>query len=283
SDNSKDGYLYSEMNYDSRGNLIEYKEYKRNGAIKIHGCYTMDDSGRMLEYRTLRPDGSNKYRESYTYDAAGNQTDLRNFGRTSLFSRKEKIWFHSAAKFDDKQNMLEQNYYYDANDKKLFDRFVYSYYDDGSKKQTVEYNRKGKVRHSWKYDCNPVGKMEAKNLKDTSKICIRYETDAGGNKIKVKEENVKRGKVVRVIHKYDKNENQVEEISYDAKGRLRFHSTSGYDEKDNCTSFTAYRLNSNKIKIRYLFNYDSSGNITERIAYKESSVPAGILKFNYSK
>ncbi|MEO8087045.1 MAG: hypothetical protein ABI763_09510 [Bacteroidota bacterium] len=283
STNAEDSYLSSEMNYDEHGNLLNYKLYRKNGAIKYQYAYKWDDAGRNLEFHQLRADGSTKYREENLYDGSGNQVSLRVFGRKSFLNKNEKIWYRSVSKFDEKQNMRQQLFYYDNSDKKLFDRYEYAYYDDGSKKQTVEYNRKGKVRFTWNYDCNPVGKLEAKSMKDSSTICIRYETDKDGNKIKIKEENVKYGKVVRIIHKYDRNENVVEELSYDKAGRARYHSTAVFDDKNNCTARTAYQRNSNQIKERSEIVYDSAGNIIELIAYKNTATPDRILKFKYSR
>ena len=276
-----EGFLSSEMNYDDQGNLTEYRIYRKNGRIRYHYAYQWDDSGRCLEFKQLRSDGSNKYREVSVFDAQGNQTDARTYGRTSLFSKKEKLWYHNTARFDDKQNMLEQAFYLDVNDKKLFDRYVYSYYEDGSKKQTIQYNKRGKARHIWNYDCNPAGVAEDKNFKDTSQICIRYETDKDGNKIKVRDENVKYGKVVRIIHKYDTRDNVLEEISYDKKGGARFHSVSAYDEKNNLTRHTSYRRYSSRVSKMQEYRYDPAGNMVEVISYKESPVANRITKFTY--
>jgi|GEM_PF-2382577 len=277
------GFLSSEINYDDNGNMLEYKVFRKSGALKYHYSYSWDADGRNLEFRQIRSDGSNKYRETNIYDASGNKTESRTYGRTWLLNSREKLWWHSIATFDDAQNMLEQKFFMDKADKKLFDRYVYAYYSDGSKKQTIEYSGKGKVRHTWNYDCDPAGAAEVKNFKDSSKICVRYETDKDGNKIKVTDENVKYGKVVRIVHRYDKNENLLEEISYDSKQRPRFHSVSAYDDKNNCTGFTVYERNSSKIKNRSEYRYDSSGNIAEVVAYKNSSVPERILKYNYAR
>jgi len=273
-------YLATEMLYDDQGNLTEFKSYKKN-VLKYHYTYKWDDQGRNLEFVNLRRNGSTRFREVNSYDASGNKTDERTYGKTWLLSNKETLWWRSEATFDERQNMKEQKFYFDSAGRKLFDRYEYSFYPDGSKKQTIEYSGKNKVRHIWNYDCNPAGIPEGQNLKDTSTICIRYETDKDGNKIKVKDENVKYGKVARMVRKYDKNDNVLEEINYDSKGRMIFHSTSAYNDKNKFVAHTVYQRNSDKIKSRSEYHYDSAGNITEQIAWKTASVPHVIVKYSY--
>jgi hypothetical protein len=280
---SGEKYLSSELTYNDSGNLVEYISFRKNGSEKYHLIYAWDPEGRSIEYRQLRSDGSNIVRETSTYDASGNKTETRTYGRSWLLNKKEKLWWRTVAAFNDRQNMTSQKFYFDEQGKKMFDRYEYSYYPDGSKKQTIEYSGKGKLRHTWNYDCDPAGVAQTKSLKDTSKICVRYEEDKNGNKIKVTDENVKYGKVVRIVHRYDKNENLLEEISYDSKRRPRYHSVFSFDEKNNCTGHILYQRNSSRIKERSEYHYNLSGNIEEEIAYKNAAVPEHIVKFIYAQ
>ena len=278
---SDKGWLYSEAVYDVNGKLIEFKNYKKNGKTKYHSTYKWDQEGRNLETCQLRSDNSVKNRFTNTYDASGNRTDEQVFGCASIFSRKEVSWWHSVATFDSNQNMKELKYFVGKNDQKLYDRYEYSYYDDGSKRQTVQYNRKNKVLYTWNYDCNPAGKPIGKNLNDSGQVCIRYETDKNGNKIRVKEQNVKYGKVSRIVTKYDKNENEIESISYSSSGKPLHHFISVYDERNNRTSHTVFAKGSDRVRERSDYQYDAAGIVTQRTAYK-GSVQDRVLKFNYS-
>jgi hypothetical protein len=279
---SDKGKLYSELFYDDKGNLIEFKNCKKNGKTKYHSTSRWDQANRNLETCELRSNGSVKNRYTNKYDANGNQTDEQVFGRASVFSHKEVSWWHSVATFDNNQNMQTLKFYLGKNDQKLFDRYEYFYYDDGSKKQTVQYNRKNKVLYTWNYDCDPAGKPEGKNLKDSGQVCIRYETDKAGNKIKVKEQNVKYAKVSRIVTRYDKNENEIESISYRSNGKPVYHFISVYDDKNNRISYTTFIKGSDKVRERSEYQYDTTGNVTERIAYK-GATPERIVKFNYSR
>ena len=282
SDTASQGRLGELSIYDERGRITEFKGYKNSGKMKQHYTYKYDGSDRMLEIAYHRRNGTLQDEYQYVFDAAGNETEVREYYQPAVFGKKEKLGWRSAARFDDQRNILEMKYFFSEGEQKLFDRYEFTYYPDGSKKQTVEYNKKGKARHKWNYDCNPSG-AETMNLKDTSKICVRYETDKDGNKIRVKEEIVKYGKVARIVSKYDKNDNVLDVIQYDSKGRARSSESNTYDVKDNRTGFVLFKRNSNEIKERYVYDYDSSGNMTDIIAYKSSSSPDRIMKFRYEK
>ena len=274
-ENSKLGYLSIERAYNTDGNITDFRVYTRHGKIKFHYTYIYDHNGREIEFNELKSNGIIRRKLTMTYDSSGNITDRRNY-----WKRSGNLRWHCITRYDDKQNMIELKYS-GKNDQKDLGGFVYTYYPDGTKKQTVEYGRKKKVLHTWNYDCDPSGKSEGKNLKDTSNICIRYTTDKDGNKIKIKEENHKGSKIRRIISKYDAQNNLLDVMQYDKKERVRYHYHSAYDSKNNLTESLYYRDKSDEIKHRYVYHYDASGNLIELLTYKKSSLPDRILKYNY--
>jgi len=271
------GYLSFEYTYDNRGNFTEYKSYKRNGKLKYHNTYEYDNNNRELSFTDWRANGKMLYRYTTSYDSSGNMTDQRSFWKNPDVAN-----WHSIARYDEHQNLVEVKYLI-KKDSKYFGRYVYTYYPDGSKKQTIEYNRRDKIKHIWNFDCKPEGISEEQHLKDTSRICIRYETDSAGNKIKIKEENQKVGKVARTISRYNKDNYLLDEVTYDSKERPRNHYHYSYDAKNNLTEFINYKKNSTEIKERVVYNYDASGNMIEELVFKKLSTPDHTLKFTYAK
>ncbi len=270
-----DGYRSAERNYDAEGNMTEFRFFKKNGKIKEHYKYQYDTNGKDIGFEDWKSNGNLRRKLIYSYDSSGNLTDQRDYWR-----KPGDLCWHSIANYDNKQNLLELKFL-GKNDSKDWGRFVYTYYPDGSKKQTIEYGSKNKVRHIWNFDCNPVGKLDGSTLKDTSKICVRYETDKDGNKIKIKEENTNEGKYRRIISKYNQSNNLIDVAGYDSKERMKYHSHSTFDGKNNITEYIVYRRNSTETKQRNIYHYDTSGNLTELLIYKKSALPDHILKFNY--
>jgi len=269
---SNQGFLAEEKQYDDKGNLIDYKNINKHGRITYEYLSRFDDRGRNTEYTQLNRNGKIETQWTYTYDKNGNMTDMHTYSHDPSG--------HMNKKYDDKNRLIEQTWYY-KHDSKVGSHYKYSYYDDGRKKQTVEYSPKGKVLHTWNYDCSPIGKLATPNIKDTSKVCVRYETDANGNQIKVKEEFVKRGNMVRMVNKYDLHDNLIDMADYDIKGRVVYHSSVAFNDMNQATEYTSYKKRSDVISGRLVYVYDTDGKIIKLLTYKGVDKPKYVVKYSY--
>jgi hypothetical protein len=272
----KPGRLAYEDKFDKDGNIIGYKEFKKNGKPKFNNVFTYNEKGLESEYRRLDKNNKIGPRTEYRYDEAGNLTDLRVFRPGPM-----NMAYHLLAKFDDKNNMLESRYLI-KNDTKPGNRYEYTYYPDGSKKRTVEYNKRNKVMHTWNYECNPNGTLANAHLKDTSKICIRYETDKSGNKVTIKEEMLKLGNVRRVITKYDNNDNMIDVSAYNKRSKRVYEYINTYDGQSRLTAANLYGKRDGRTNKRYEYHYDEKGNITEEVVYNKAPEPSHVFKFSYN-
>ena len=270
------GRLISDAYYDNEGNMVDYRIYNHKGKIKENYLYRFNTRGKMVERIQLGKNRKFINKFTYEYDSAGNQ--IKSCG---YFFRDNNMTWTLTAKYDEKRNILERAYTLKNGKPSL--KYVYSYYPDGSKKQTVEYDRKGKVAHSWNYECNPIGELAAKHLKDSSKICVKYENDNDGNPIKIVEETIKRGDLIKLVDKYDKNGNNIEHLSYDFKGRIMMHTVYKFDLNNNLAERIVYKMKSNEIQKRYVFTHDKDGNVIEGIYYKKGNLPVGEYKYSYVK
>jgi hypothetical protein len=277
------GYLSYQSKFDAKGNVVEQEQFKKNGKIKYHAIYKYDDNNRKTEVTWLKRKDKFNYKQVNTYDEAGNVINY-----SFYMKRPDNIMWHYIYKYDAKNNMIENTGYDYKN--RLFDRTIYSYYDDGSKKQTTMYNDKGRVERVWNFDCNPIGKDVADKLKDTTQVCVKYETDKNGNKIKIKEENNVKGhhffvfnRHLRTISKYDRNDNLLDLATYKMNGKEIRHWSNSYDDKNNFKEHIEYKPNTKDIKLRNVCVYDNSGNVIETMVYKKSDKPDVVYKLVYAK
>ncbi|HTB08044.1 MAG TPA: hypothetical protein VK806_13930 [Bacteroidia bacterium] len=278
--NAKVGILEYEYRYDNRGNCIEWFIYRKNGKVKVHELNTFDDSNRITMSQYYNGSDKMKSAESRVYDRSGNILEHDFYKRDSKVAKSKTI-----STYDTKNNITESKMY----DKKgkLESRIEYSYYDDGSKKQTIEYSGKGKVKQVWNFDCNPVGTAQAHKFKDTSKVCIHFETDKDGNQIKVKEEySNSRGLfsfTMRTVSRYDKDNNEIDRASYKLNGKQLSHWSTVYNSDGRMTEYADYKPGTDKPYWKITYTYNSDGYVTESDMYwKSFQEPDAKYKWVYS-
>jgi len=269
------GHLAQKYRYDQYGNMAEYSELNRRGKMTEHYSYTFNEKNQYIHFTELNSRGRLSFHMDNYYDKNGDCTDIWFFYRSAAPE-------HKVQRFDNNHNMLEMTYKHD-NDKKVSWRFEFSYYDDGSKKQTIEYDRRGKIDHTWNFDCSPVGKLATSKFKDTTKVCIRYEKDKAGNPVKIKESFIKQGNLVRFVDKYDIHDKLLDEAYYDKKGRISSHTTWGYNSKGRMISIIAYQRHSDKIAYQYAYSYGPDNELSEAQYFGKNNKPKYILKYVYTK
>ena len=270
-------YLQYEYQYDKLGNLIESKTFNRRG--KTIGRYTMmhDSRNNETEYIEYRRNGKMRCKFTYEYNDSGYLVNQHSYWKNAA----KPGWYYTKT-YDKNNKILELVYLYPTRKgDKISTRYEYAYYPDGSRKQTIEYNRKGKIEHEWNYECNPEGSIDSKKLKDTSKVCIRYETDKDGNKITIKEEFVKSGRTVRILSKYNAKGNMIEYAGFDKKGSERYKTTYEYDKNQNLTAMQSF--SKGKSKKRYVYECDASGFVSKSYTYTKSDKPDCIYTFEHEK
>jgi hypothetical protein len=135
------------------------------GKVKMHNSFTFDDSNRMTSFASYNGSGKLKRMNKNTYDKSGNIIEQDFYKKNPNAINKKTI-----KTYDSRNNITETK----AFDKKgnLKTHIEYTYYEDGSKKQTTQYSGKGKVIRIWNFDCNPVGKPEAKKLKTPARFAF---------------------------------------------------------------------------------------------------------------
>jgi hypothetical protein len=275
------GVLTYEVKYDSHGNKTDWFEYKKNGKIKTRATTSYDDSNWVTKYQYYNRRNKATWIDAYTYDKWGDITELDMYwGPKDLFSKTINT-------YDSLKNITESKTFNKRG--KLITRVEYTYYTDGSKKQTIQYSGKGKVQNIWNFDCNPVGDAQAKKLKDTGKVCIHYETDKDGMPIKIKEEYTWQdglfGKSMRRnITKYNKDNYVLDFSSCKLNGKQTLHYSAIYNATGRCIEYDLYEPGTKKLWEKYTYTYNNNNIMTGMVFYKRAKdTPAVTYKWIYNQ
>ncbi len=271
------GFLKYESKYDIKGNNTDVFTYK-NRKIKNHSFTKYDDSNRVTEFAYYKRGDKLKYMYVHIYDKSGNPIEQDSYKKNA-----QEVTSKTIKTYDNFNNITEAKTFDGSG--KLKSRIEYTYYNDGSKKQTTQYSGKGKIVRIWNFDCNPVGKLQAKKFKDTAKICIHYETDASGNPIKVKEEYLSGGFLggaLRNVTKFDKDNNTIDAACYNLNGKLFGHWSASYNPTGRMTEYVVYKGGTLQTRFKVIYSYDDKGNISESVTYKKSKVPFSTMKYVYT-
>lgn len=271
--------LVAENKYDRKGNATEWIIYK-HGKIKERDEATFDDSNRMISYIAYDRKGRQKIKGLNIYNQAGNLVENDQYGSDPKKPLSKMLCTYNS------NNKITDYKWFGKNDK-LKARTEYSYYDDGSNKQTIAYSGKGKVTNIWNYDCSPVGKLEAKKLKDTSKICIHYEKDKNGDPIEVEEQVVHAGGLfdppTRYITKSDKKHNVLEQYGFEFSGKEIYHASYGYNNLGQMTEQLSYKAGTPDVDFKTVYMYNENNYITTMKVYRDNMLePYSVIKYTYT-
>jgi hypothetical protein len=159
---------------------------------------------------------SNKFSKIFEYDKHQKELKVKSYkydenGRDIYYEshRKGKLMNKVLTGYNDEGKVTERLIYYKQNATPAT-KYTYDYYEDGSQKETRFY-KKGKLKYTWHYDCEPKGALE-KAQKDTTTVCIKKEVDSLGRKITWRQETDPKNKVIttRSIYLDEKEINPIE-------------------------------------------------------------------------
>lgn len=159
--------LTNSNTYDSKGKVIARKSFK-NGKLKSHYQYVLNEDGRRIVYE--KTDGKGKLKAKSTWEYMPNAKCLK----SSVSYKKDG-----------------------TSTKKMWN---YEYYGDCEKKQSTLTDGKGKVLKTWTYDCKKEGE-ELTKKKGVNQICKWEETD-DNYLIKVQQNFDEKGKIIKMVSKY---------------------------------------------------------------------------------
>lgn len=282
--NSEEAKVSSQRWEDARKNLTE-------NNIKSMKCMVTDMNGRTHPSRFYKFDDRGNYITNIFYDKNGieknkyeNEFNSKNNVTKSTQFKKGKLKSIYESIYDDRGNMIESKYYdkdnevssrhtnnYNSNNlltesinyrkdgKRISFKWQYEYYPNGSKKQQRIYKGE-KLKWVVNYDCDELPKTEKQMMKDTSKICIKYEYDANGNKVKTIERHDSKGKLDYLErYTYDKNGNITKTEKSDKHLNFKLTQETTYNTQNLAIEYRNYDFKTQKIETVWFYNYADSG------------------------
>ncbi len=260
-------------NYDVEGNMLLMKGFKKGVAVySYENSYDANNNNtNSVHYRKGKLDG----KDVYEYDSEGNETMRASFGKGG----RPGVKIVSA--YDKDKNCIAMSRY--KSNGKLFYRYEYDFYTDGSRREARWYDSKGKLGSVFTYDCGAVGKTAKEMSKDTALYCVKYDVDAEGNKVKIVELDMKKrhGWISKTTT--DKNGNEISFVSIDPKGKIQWKSTSKFDANNYRTESVFYKKGGADVRSRSEYQYDVAGNNVKTIIHfgtkKEEVYTSEYVKF----
>ncbi|MCD6013286.1 MAG: hypothetical protein K0Q79_3148 [Flavipsychrobacter sp.] len=268
-DTVEDNYVHikafrNTFKYDNNGVLVGHNQYNGNGKLEDSTLYQVDVRGNKEDWNRYKSDGTLEWNHNTEYDNQGNRIEWSEYYRGKLKNRH-------TYKYDDKKNIIEENFY--DGDGRIKLKEVFSYDDKGNMTQVIDYNQNGNYqsRYTYKYDSkgNVVEEKAFDREKSTKYKMLVTKYDAEDNPIEV----IQYGENGKVVYqcKLDKRGNHTLDVTYDKNGKLIEKITQKYvyDEKGNEIENIRYDAKGKPIvKNKYIYSYDTEKNWFIKFCYE---------------
>ncbi len=183
--------------------------------------------------------------------------------------------------FDKNGRKLEQSNY--GENGKLESKSIYLYDANGNNLELNSYKHDGSLSSKWvfKYDDNNH-KIEKSEFKSDGSLYRKYnyKYDNAGNNIEIVVRSDKYF-IRKIVDQYNKDNNIIKSMTYDANGKLTTKVLYKYDTNGNKTEVSMYDAN-NKLVSKTSDKYDSKGNNIESVQhYSDSFMSHSNGKYEY--
>ncbi len=207
--NSKGDTSKSAIAYTKDGFLNTYIWFNKDVPVKK--TYAYNTYGKINEVKSYNKKGNLTWESLYSFNLDTLVTEY-------LHKRKQKVYSKRTIEYAGKK-ITSTAYYYKSNPEPKTE-YKYTFYDDGSRKET-NYYKKGKLKYTWNFDCKSEGEIVQKH-KDTAQICSWIETDSEGRVIKWMQTTNEDNKIrkTKSIFENETDKNPVAFYSYNFKGIL---------------------------------------------------------------
>jgi hypothetical protein len=272
-------YWYSIIYYEN----LERENNKKHGVKKreiistsniINGRkYQYDTAGRLINHtygrkKEIRTDYINNEQKKYiSFHKKGKLIELDSFiwnGKTLsacyILDKNKKVFKRQRYKYD---STFVTEYVYEKVKKEQYkelEKYTYEYYPDYTYKKITRY-RKGKPRKYTMFDCNPQGENH-KTAKDSANVCVKYDVDSLGNKIKITISNHK-GSSWKKVEYFNNKDERIADKTYNLKKKGELMWAYFYETGNRAyfTRFISYKKGKEFYKAEYTI--DQNGKCTE--------------------
>ncbi|MES2690902.1 MAG: hypothetical protein V4658_10900 [Bacteroidota bacterium] len=255
--------------YNKQGHVIENKQYKK-GKLKHTYLYLYYNDTLYTGNVTLNKKGDTTFESRYEYDEKGRRTK---YVQAKRFTKSETRYTYNA-KGEKKKSVL-----YRRNKAKWTYEYVYN--NDGKMVKTLQYNAKNKLVRQTTYQCDYLGETIRKDVKQAS-MCLRKDSSQNdGGYIIYDDRTDEKGRIARVIYKYDKDTNLVSYESFPFKRRFTTKQVYSYDASGNVTGMIAYRKNKLWYSYRYNYNLQNMVVVSNYISKEGEVKSIQLVQYKY--
>jgi hypothetical protein len=260
---------YSVSTFDTRGNIVSRKSYDEKNVLWRNNTYLFNDSNRIVSFVSINKKGKITQKDSATYRPDGKQTGEMGYRRGGLLLKTKNTITYNA-----KGMITEQSYfkYSKKGIEKPTGKYLTVYNPDGTKGETKYYNGKGKLEHTWSFDCNPEGASQKKALIDSTKVCIKYEYGPDGSKIKSIIYTNRKNHITKCIMKYNPSGDLTDFEYYNHKNKITSKSLYAYNNFKNCTSIIDYKRGGEIIRSKTVMEYNDNKQLTKYMRYRHDKL-----------
>ena len=256
----KGEFLSSQTSFDTEGNWKERIFYKHNGRKSQHWLAEWNGSKKMKRFERQNGKGAVLFLTTWEYNSDNRKTAQKTLKRGKPYNDGQFIYQDTL--------MTEAKYGRRGSEKKS--RWTYTYYEGGSIRQSVYYNRKGKQKRIWSFACDEEGKQLQKKEME---VCKKTEIDENGNRKEVYQYTDEKLKIRKMVLTYDKDEHLLERVRYDKNDREVFRNTHVYNEKGDMISTAYFRKGKKKPMTNYVFEYNDNHLMVKETCLKKDMSP----------
>lgn len=238
----------STRKFDSSGNCIEIDDYEKNGKLSSQIKIIRNGEKKIPNKIILNGEGKELEKHIYVYDTLLTEESIY---------RKGKFFSKITYKYD--SVYLLESVYYKKDENKFNKKWVYEYYPNHQKKSSTLYDKNGKIKYVWNYECKEEGELEGRHS-DTTRICKKEEIDKDGNETITYRNFNEKGEIYKEVYVYDRDKRLIGISRYNIKDSIYYKYTYIPDK------YTSIESNYNKKgveRIRREYVYDKDQNTIE--------------------
>ncbi len=238
--------MSSRIELDTLGRIMLYQDFWRRGRIANELRTSYDNQNRI---KTIQF-GTGKRKTVYTYEYYNDSLIAAIKGQTKRDAFIYKYTYNS------KLELTELAFHKNA---KQVKRIEYSYYENGSKKETKVFDKRNKLKQTYSYACGI--EESVKNKKDdTSYVCSNTTDLPDGSKQSVTETIDDKGRVTRTVFTYNEKTFYSKYERYNHKNQLESCSESIKRDDFFFSTYTVYKKGKKKYSSTSYSAYDSFEN-----------------------
>ncbi|MGI8892171.1 MAG: hypothetical protein ACR2GN_01790 [Bacteroidia bacterium] len=251
-----DEFLFSEIKYNEKGNIIEERNYTSENRLEEKRTYKYDENGKLIEETVLHAAEDFEEKRKIIRDEKGHSIEeIREYPDGTT----EK----TIIKRDDNENITEIIVLDEDGEQES--RQLFKYDDKNNLKSHVKLDMDGEVIEATECECDEHGNIIAKKEilpEEGIEISSETEYDEQGRELRSTTYNEKGQKISEVEIVYDEKGNHIETISKDYINRADSRRiTFSYDDK-NCIEERVMTLNDELLR-QVNYCYDDNGNLIE--------------------